>query len=241
MAVTTDQLHMKFGITQAFECSYLTEQQEQLLVYVDETQEIQTQYEWLIVSGFRRSGEQIYRPHCPQCNACQSIRIRSHDFKPSRSQKRVLNKNNSLQMVYQSDVQENYYGLYEKYIVERHRDGSMYPPSQSQFSNFVGCSWNRALFVEAWDNDTLVAVSVVDELESALSALYTFFDPEYAHRSMGSFMILQLISYASRLGKPFVYLGYQIDACKKMNYKQNFYPHERFYHNKWHLKVKNSD
>lgn len=89
--------------------------------------------------------------------------------------------------------------------------------------------------------DALVAVSVVDELTDALSALYTFFEPDLADRSIGSFMIMQLIYRAKSLSKPYVYLGYQIDSCRKMNYKQNYYPHERFYQNKWHLVVKKGD
>jgi arginine-tRNA-protein transferase len=95
--------------------------------------------------------------------------------------------------------------------------------------------------LEAWDGDNLVAVSVIEEMTDAISALYTFFEPSLSHRSMGSYMIIQLIHHANLLSKPFVYLGYQVDRCNKMNYKQNYYPHERFYQNKWHLKVKKTD
>ena len=232
---------MKFGVTQAFDCSYIPDKQEQLLVYVEQSDDINTQYELLIRAGFRRSGEQIYRPHCPQCNACQSIRILSQEFKPSRSQKRILNKNKDIQTLLQQTVQESYYPLYARYIEQRHSDGSMYPPSLSQFQNFITCTWNNALFLEAWLEDELVAVCVVDELDNALSALYTFFAPELEFRSMGGLMIMQLVAHAKALSKPYVYLGYQIDSCKKMNYKQNYYPHERFYQNKWHLKTKKAD
>lgn len=241
MAVTTDKLLMKFGVTQAFDCSYIPEQKEQLLVYVEDSDDINSQYELLIRAGFRRSGEQIYRPHCAECNACHSLRVLSQQFMPSRSQKRILSKNKTLQTVVQQTVQENYYPLYARYIEQRHSDGSMYPPSTSQFENFVSCSWNNAVFLEAWEDDDLVAVSVVDEMTDAVSALYTFFEPNLAHRSIGSFMIMQLIHQANALSKPYVYLGYQIDSCRKMNYKQNYYPHERFYQNKWHLKAKKAD
>jgi arginine-tRNA-protein transferase len=241
MAVTTDKLLMKFGVTQAFDCNYIPEQKEQLLVYVEDEGDINKQYEQLMKVGFRRSGEQIYRPHCVDCNACQSLRILSQQYTPSRSQKRIINKNKALHTAVHTEIQDNYYPLYARYIEQRHSDGSMFPPSISQFQNFVKCSWNKALFLEAWDGDNLVAVSVIDEMTDAISALYTFFEPSLSHRSMGSYMIIQLIHHANLLSKPFVYLGYQVDRCNKMNYKQNYYPHERFYQNKWHLKVKKTD
>jgi arginine-tRNA-protein transferase len=234
MAATTDKLLMKFGVTQAFDCSYLPDKKEQLLVYVEETADCNVQYELLIRAGFRRSGEQIYRPHCPSCNACQSLRIVSNEFKPSGSQKRILNKNRHISVKVQREIQDNYYPLYDEYIRQRHADGSMYPPSQVQFDNFIRCQWNTGLFFEAWLNDELVAVSIVDELSEAYSALYTFFKPELADLSLGKLMIMKIVERAVHEGKPYVYLGYQIDDCKKMNYKRDFHPHERFYDNKWH-------
>ncbi|MBT0586574.1 arginyltransferase [Alteromonas oceanisediminis] len=232
---------MKFGITQAFDCSYLPDQKEQLLVYVDETSHINAQYEQLLRAGFRRSGEQIYRPHCKSCSACHSLRVLVQSFTPSRSQKRVQRKNAALRLETSTRTRSSYYPLYELYIEQRHRHGSMYPPSPQQFDNFIHCSWNHALFLEAWDNEKLVAVCVMDAFPSALSALYTFFDPAYEKQSIGSYMILEQIALAQRTARQYVYLGYQIDACAKMSYKQNYYPHERFYQNKWHLQVKKAD
>lgn len=241
MAATTDKLLMKFGLTQAFPCSYLPDQSEQLLVYVEDNQDLRSQYGILIRAGFRRSGDQIYRPHCRQCNACQSIRVISNEFKPSKSQKRILKKNRAVEVKVRRHIQANYYPLYETYINERHADGSMYPPSISQFINFIDCEWNAPLFFEAWQDDELIAVSIVDELDEAYSALYCFFAPHLADRSLGKYMIMQIIRHAVALNKPYVYLGYQVDACRKMNYKRDFYPHERFFENKWHRIAKKAD
>lgn len=229
---------MKFGLTQQFTCSYLPEQQEQLLVYVSDT-DINTctkeQYEVLISNGFRRSGDQVYRPHCPACNACQSIRIPVEMFRPSKAQTRIINKNKDIRMSVSNQDREEYYQLYQKYINTRHRDGSMYPASLQQYRSFIGSGWIDPLFLEFHKGDNLVAVAVTDLLEHALSALYTFFDPEYAQRSLGLYAITRQIDYASQLKKPFVYLGYQVDACQKMRYKSKFMPHQRFFDNKWQL------
>lgn len=230
---------MKFGITQAFDCSYLPGEHEQLLVFAEKDQDIAWRYGQLIQAGFRRSGEQIYRPHCPTCQACQSLRVLVNEFTPSKSQKRLLNKNRAFSSVLSLSPKENYYPLYERYINHRHADGTMYPPSRSQFDSFVLCNWKSPVFIEAYDGDSLIAVAVTDDIDNgtdqqAFSALYTFFDPDYATYSLGSWMIMQQIMHAREQQKQFLYLGYQIDSCNKMNYKGKFVPNERFFGNKWH-------
>ena len=230
---------MKFGITQSFECSYLPDQQEQLLVYAETDPQQAVRYAHLIEAGFRRSGEQIYRPHCPTCTACQSVRIPVQAFKPSRSQQRIIKRNAHFQINISHSVADQYYPLYEKYICARHADGTMYPPSRTQFDNFVLCQWKNPIFIEAYDNDKLIAVAVTDVIENttehcALSALYTFFDPDYTSSSLGTWMILMQIKQANKQNYDFVYLGYYVHGCKKMSYKHQFVPHEQFIDNKWH-------
>jgi arginyl-tRNA--protein-N-Asp/Glu arginylyltransferase len=229
---------VKFGLTQAFSCSYLPEEKEQLLVFAETEQPDEQQYELLIGAGFRRSGEQIYRPHCPACQACQSIRIPVSLFGPSKSQKRVLKRNQDLRIQVSESDTSDYYPLYEQYINQRHDDGSMYPASIKQYQSFIKNSWACPLFIEFHLKDKLVAVAVTDNLPHSLSALYTFFAPDLADRSIGTLAILQQISLAADLKKQFVYLGYQVDACKKMNYKVNFLPHQRFFDAKWQLITK---
>jgi arginine-tRNA-protein transferase len=229
---------MKFGLTQQFSCSYLPEQKEQLLVFADTDEPDEQQYEFLIGAGFRRSAEQIYRPHCPACQACQAIRIPIALFSPSKSQKRVLKRNQDLQMTVSESDCSDYYPLYEQYINQRHDDGSMYPASMEQYQSFVKSRWASPLFIEFHLMDKLVAVAVTDNLPHSLSALYTFFAPHLAERSIGTLAILQQIFLAASLKKRFLYLGYQVDDCKKMNYKVNFLPYERFFADKWQLITK---
>jgi len=231
---------LKFGITQQFDCSYLPDRKEQLLVCVELPAVLQHVFSDLTESGFRRSGEQIYRPHCLHCNQCQSIKILARAFTISKSQKRVLSKNKDLQIKISQQNKPEYYLLYEKYINNVHFDGAMFPASQEQYDGFVNCEWQRPIFIEAFLNDELIGVAVTDKLKYGYSALYTFFKPSMSKRSLGIFFILQQIQLTADEHLPYLYLGYQVDACKKMNYKQNFYPHERFFNNKWHLSVKNT-
>lgn len=229
---------MKFGVSHSFDCSYLPDQQEQLLVYVNDNGSTATYYPHLIQAGFRRSGDQIYRPHCPQCQACQSLRIPVAEFTPSKSQKRLSKRNQHFTSRISNSPTDDYYPLYERYISERHNDGTMYPPTPAQFASFIQCEWNPPLFVEAYDSDKLIAVAVTDNITGvdnhlALSAMYTFFDPDYEKYSLGTWMILRQIHHAAQLQRQYLYLGYQVDECKKMNYKSQFYPHERFYDHIW--------
>jgi arginyl-tRNA--protein-N-Asp/Glu arginylyltransferase len=229
---------MKFGITAPFTCSYLPEQDEQLLVFISDTQPTVTEYDFLIGAGFRRSGTQVYRPHCGSCNACESIRLPVNLFTASKSQKRIMKRNKDLTTRISHNNKPEYYPLYESYINQRHADGSMYPATIEQYQGFVLSPWDNALFIEIYANDVLIGVAVTDNLESSLSALYTFFKPEEQQRSLGIFAILQQIELTKSLNKPFLYLGYQIDTCQKMSYKQNFLPHERFFDDKWQLITK---
>jgi arginyl-tRNA--protein-N-Asp/Glu arginylyltransferase len=231
-------MDMKFGITTPFTCSYLPEEDEQLLVFMSDAEPTISEYDFLIGVGFRRSGTQVYRPHCGSCKACESIRLPVQTFSPSKSQKRTMKRNQDLTIRISHSDKPEYYPLYESYINQRHEDGSMYPATKEQYQGFILNPWNNALFIEIYANDELIGVAVTDNLASSLSALYTFFKPEQQQRSLGSFAILQQIELAKSLNKPFLYLGYQIDTCQKMSYKQNFLPHERFFDDKWQLITK---
>lgn len=229
---------MKFGITQTFDCSYLPDRKEQLLVYAEQSSQQALRYGQLIQVGFRRSGEQIYRPHCPQCAACQSIRIPVDEFVASRSQKRILKRNASFRTQMVTTPSRDYYPLYEQYICARHTEGSMYPPNKTQFEHFILCEWQGPAYIEAYDGDKLIAVAVTDVIDNgtghrALSALYTFFDPNYASASLGTWMIMMQAHHAKLQNREYLYLGYYVAGSQKMSYKQQFFPFEQFNGNKW--------
>ncbi|MBQ4832504.1 arginyltransferase [Pseudoalteromonas sp. MMG010] len=230
----TDQTSMRVGVSQEFTCSYLPDRQEQVLLILEPHYYNPDKYEQLLASGFRRSGDQIYRPHCPSCNACKSIRVLANKFIPSKSQKRKVNKTKKQFTLRYSNVEKpQYYSLYSKYISERHDDGAMFPPNLEQYKSFLLCNWLEIIFIELWDNDKLIAVAVTDCMNNAVSAIYTFFDPDYAHFSLGSVMIIAQIEFAKKHQKQFLYLGYQIDECTKMKYKTQFLPAQKYDNNAW--------
>ncbi|MDI5835402.1 arginyltransferase [Shewanella xiamenensis] len=213
------------GISQIFPCSYLDGQQEQLLVIQEETLD-PILFERLLAIGFRRSGSAIYKPRCPRCSACQPIRLPIKEFTPSKRQKRTLAQNRDLTWRITSEHTEAQYALYEKYIRERHFDGPMFPPSKTQYEQFLFCYWLPPTFIEVYDGNRLVAVAVTDTLPNSLSAIYSYFDPDEERRSLGVLLILLQCRLAKMQGKDFLYLGYQIDANRKMSYKRLYRPYQ---------------
>lgn len=198
---------------------------EQLLVLQEERVDIAL-FEQLLSLGFRRSGGTIYKPQCPQCNACQPIRLPSQLFTPSRRQKRTLKNNKNLIWKIVDKQAEYHYQLYEQYINQRHSDGPMYPASKEQYQHFIGSGWLDPVFIELWKDDKLVGVAVTDILPNSLSAIYSFFAPEEQKRSLGSLLILIQCRLAKMMQKEFVYLGYQIEESSKMNYKTDYTPYQ---------------
>ena len=223
----------QFGVTQSFPCNYLPDQEERLLMAVDERLHNNNKYSWLMANGFRRSSDQIYRPYCENCSACKSLRVILDGFTPSKSQKRLLKKNNTFEVTVSNSAKDNYYALYENYINTIHRDGTMYPATEAQYESFTKSTVTEQVFVETWDGNVLISVAVTDILNDALSAVYTFYHPDYKNRGLGVFSILNQIRLATERGKRYLYLGYQIDECKKMNYKNKYFPYQELINNHW--------
>jgi arginine-tRNA-protein transferase len=72
----------------------------------------------------------------------------------------------------------------------------------------------------------LLAVMLVDIQNNGFSAVYSFFDVKEPNRSLGTFLVLSLISKALVDGLEYIYLGYWIENSPKMSYKIRFSPAE---------------
>lgn len=223
-----------FFATPAHDCSYLPDRQATTM-FVDPRARVDRRlYSQLTALGFRRSGSHYYRPHCENCNACIPVRLRVNEFRPDRSQRRVLKKNSDLSCrMVRASFTERYYELYAHYIEARHADGDMYPPSREQFASFLVDGATDSWFLEILDQGRLVGLAAIDQLDEGLSAIYTVFDPAYEQRSLGTFAVLWQIEEARRLGLPYLYLGYWIAECSKMNYKTRFRPIEALQEGHW--------
>jgi len=225
---------LAFYATPEHTCSYLPEQKA-ITMFVDPKVNVGTElYTELSRFGFRRSGTHYYRPHCNHCKACIPLRVLTNKFKPSRSQKRIIKLNqNTVAQVMTPNFHEDHYLMYEKYITQRHADGDMYPPSREQYRSFLVDGHSSTQFVEFSSGSQVLGIAVIDNLVDGLSAIYTFFDPEYDHLSLGTYAVLWQIEESRKQGFPYLYLGYFIRQCKKMNYKTAFKPYEARINEYW--------
>lgn len=217
-------------------CSYLDEEEAQP-TFVHPLFDMTTSiYSELIAQGFRRSGDDVYSPHCSQCSACIPVRIKVVEFIPSRSQRRCLQKNSNTQVVIKpAEYDQGHFEMYRRYQAARHREGSMFESSQEDYIRFLKSSWCDTHFVEFLIEGELAAIAVVDQLNDSLSAVYTFFDPKFSNYSLGVYAVLWQIEQAKKWHKEFLYLGFWIKRCKKMSYKSDYQPLQVFRDKQWVL------
>jgi arginine-tRNA-protein transferase len=195
--------------------------------------------------GFRRSQSIAYRPACETCRACVSVRVVVEDFRPTRSMRRVAERNGDLVAEMRVPVPTSeQYSVFRGYLDSRHRDGGMADMTVLDYAMMVEDSHVETRIVEfrrrgpdsritGRGNGPLLGVALTDVLSDGLSMVYSFFDPDAGERSLGTFIILDHIARARRLGLPYVYLGYWVKGSKKMDYKGRFLPQERLSGDGW--------
>ena len=193
----------------------------------------------LTESGFRRSQTIAYRPACEECRACVSVRVLVNEFTLTRNMRRVLEANNDLVGApLAARPTSEQYSLFRGYLDSRHSAGGMAEMNVLDYTMMVEDSHVETRLVEYRRRgpDTaingrgagpLLAACLTDVLTDGLSMVYSFYDQEHAERSLGTFMILDHIERARRLGLPYLYLGYWVEGSRKMAYKARFLPQER--------------
>lgn len=226
---------LDFLMTPEHECSYLPGKSAKTL-FADPHFPINGNIYTVLASiGFRRSGKHIYRPQCNHCHACIAIRLPVKKFIMNRNQRRNWKRNADLTITkFPAKFNKEHFELYQRYLASRHPDGDMNNLGADDYADFLITDWINTDFYEFKDTDKLLAIAVVDKLDDGLSAVYTFFDPDIAHRSLGRYAILTQIEEARKQNLEWLYLGYWIANCKKMHYKDEYQPLEYFYHDTWH-------
>lgn len=215
-------------------CGYFPERTARDLVLDPRDPEVARAYPHALSQGYRRSGGHVYRPNCVGCKACVPVRVAVGEFAPDRSQRRCLRDNADIVERMALPVRTpEIFDLYRRYLGARHADGPMADTDEEDFDHFIASPWSPTRFMELRLHGRLLAVAVCDTTAEALSAVYTFFDPDHAARSLGTLAILRQIAWAQRNGRQFIYLGYWIDGHPKMHYKSRFRPLQRFDGENW--------
>lgn len=225
---------LAFYATTPHACGYLAGRSAATLL-ADPRAPVDTRtYSALIDYGFRRSGEHIYRPRCEHCQACIPVRLAVADFQPSRIQKRIRRRNQDLEVRRVAAVRsDEHFALYQRYLAQRHTGGGMDDPDPDNYLSFLVSRCIDTDFYEFRLHGQLLAVAVVDHLQQGLSAVYTFFDPQHAKRSLGVYAVLWQIEETKRLNLTWLYLGYWIKESPKMSYKAQYQPLEMYQDGQW--------
>lgn len=228
---------LRFLLTPEHECGYLPEQ-EAVTLFVDPQCDLDSKrYSLLAEIGFRRSGVHLYRPHCGQCKACVPVRIPVDRFKPSRNQRRILVRNQDIDLHWRAArYSDEHFALYRRYMQARHTGSSMDDDNPEYYRRLLDAEWCDTQLLEFRQQQQLLGVAITDWLENGLSAVYTFYDPQAQSRSLGTFAILQQIDSAIRRQLPYVYLGYWIKQCAKMAYKDKFRPFQYYDGHRWRIR-----
>lgn len=184
-----------------------------------------------LLTGWRRFGHTLFRPRCPACSACRSLRVQADRFQPNRSQRRVARANRTgiVLDVGRPSVTAEKLALYNRYHAYQ-SDAIGWPQHTSKdpreyLESFV----LNPFATEEWRylrSGQLVGLGYVDVLPVGLSAIYYFYDPRQGRRSLGTWNILTLIEQARNRGLPNVYLGYYVAECRSLAYKACFRPHQ---------------
>ncbi|MDH5797015.1 MAG: arginyltransferase [Paracoccaceae bacterium] len=230
----------QFYVTAPQPCPYLDGRLERKLFTALQGDHAGALNDALSKQGFRRSQNVLYRPSCADCSACHSARIRVADFKPSKTQKRIIHRNAHLQRQAISPwASEEQYELFRRYLDNRHADGGMAEMDIFEFAAMIEETpiRSRVLEYSTLDPETgaeeLVAVCLTDVLDDGMSMVYSFYDPELTQNSLGTYLILDHIRIAREAGLPYVYLGYWVPGSRKMDYKAAFKPLEIFREGSW--------
>ena len=195
--------------------------------------------------GFRRSQSIAYRPACEGCRSCVSVRVITKEFNPTRSMRRIMSRNDDIAAEMKIAVPTSeQYAIFRGYLDSRHRDGGMADMTVLDYAMMVEDSHIETRIIEyrrrlpgsqsqSRRTGDLVAVALTDVLADGLSMVYSFFEPDVAGRSLGTFMVIDHIERAQRMGLAYVYLGYWVQGSRKMDYKSRFLPQERLTPDGW--------
>ena len=207
-----------------FEVSFINEEFDAARVSPD-------QLDALLASGWRHFGTQFFRYNFAlyqfDIRRVIPLRIRLADFTFSRSQRRVLRRNQDLETVVRPiEITTN-----SEFLFHRHKQRFNHgvPDSIYDFlSREPAVVPTEANEVAVFHGGRLVAVSYFDIGTSAVSGIYAMFEPTLNSRSLGIFTLLKEIEFAIGSGKRFYYLGYAYEGESFYDYKKRFRATEEF-------------
>lgn len=210
-------------------CGYLPDRLWRL-EYVQVEELSAREYADRMLLGWRRFGKTLFRPRCPSCTACRSVRVDVARFRPDRSQRRVRRANEGQVALRIGPPVAHRDALHLFARFHDHRTMTRgWPWHDDDADSFRESFLDNPFPTEQWRHEldgTLVGIGYVDVLPVGLSAIYFAHDPTHERRSLGTWNILRLIDEARLRNLPHVYLGYHVAGCVSLEYKSRYRPHQ---------------
>jgi arginine-tRNA-protein transferase len=193
------------------------------------------QFDARLAAGDRRSGIFLYRPQCPTCRACQSIRLDVTSFRADATQRRMQRRGDALLTVRigRPVVDEQRVRLFNRHRDERGLTSGDDEVDLHSYAEFLTDTCCDTIELSYWHEDRLVAVAIADAGRQSLSAVYCYYDPSFRLLSLGTYSILRQVEICREAGRHYLYLGLFIAESTHMSYKARFRPHQRLIEGVW--------
>jgi arginyl-tRNA--protein-N-Asp/Glu arginylyltransferase len=186
--------------------------------------------------GWRHFGPMFYRyaraNHGGRIMDVRPLRITLEQFVPTKSQRRVLRKNEGLGVRVRptmiDDTRRALFHAHRRRFVENIPDA---------LEDFLGPDPARGpclnLEIGVYAGARLLAASYLDIGRTAVSSVYGFFDPRESRRSLGILTMLHEIAWAQARGCRYYYPGYAYAQPSHYDYKKQFVGLEWYDWRKW--------
>ncbi len=199
-----------------------------------------SEFDQRLAEGDRRYGRYLYRTKCAHCQACQAIRIPVDDFSPSKSQRKTLRKGDAEleTIVRQPLIDQEHVDLFNAHSRKKRLNKNDRSLDLKDYHLFLADTCCDTVEFAYFYHRQLVGVSIADRGDSSLSAVYCFYDLDFARLSPGTFSVLKQIEQCQEWGLQYLYLGYFVAENEHMRYKSNYYPHQRLIDGHWEGFVK---
>jgi len=216
-------------------CPYLDDLSARLPLQVPSQIVTPSQIDARLAAGQRRTGEFVYNIRCPNCRACQPIRLRTHRFRFSRTHRRTLRRNDQVleTRIGAVQVEPSRIEMFNRHRAERGLGRNVSAIDAEEYAWAFRRSCFDTFEISYWWDGKLVCVAICDRGYSSLSAVYTYYEPSAAKLSLGTYSILKQIEFCRQTGRDFLYLGFYIAESRHMSYKGQFLPNERLQDGQW--------
>lgn len=151
----------------------------------------------------------------------QPLRLDLHQFKFTKSLRRILNKNADTEVKFvPARLHQQVCAMFQRHK-QRFEDNI-----PEHLSNFLGEEPGRVtpcLECQVWLDDEQIAASFMESSHTAGSSVYGCFEPVHSDRSLGIFTMLQEIKWALDRGLRYYYSGYATREPSHYDYKKRFH------------------